>query len=110
MRPNASTPLDGHRVATDAVRFLRNYLVGLWAAGELNMADAEADRYAADVARFGESAGGDQAIVNLVHADIAASGGIVDGGVVAQRLRGFERSAARAIGGRNAVIVYPEAA
>ena len=110
MRPNAPTPRNGHRVATDAVRFLRNYLVGLWAAGKLNMADAEAGRYAADVARFGERTSGDQAIVNLVRADIAASGGMVDRELVVQRLRGFERSAARAIGDNDAVIVYPEAA
>ncbi len=109
-RPNGATPFYGHRVAADAVRYLRNYLLGLWAASELNLNDPEADRYAAEMARFGERASDDRAIVHLVRADIAAAGGNIDAEVVARRLLGFERSAVSAMHGRDAVIVYPAAA
>ena len=88
------------------VQFRRNYLLGRWAAKQLRLDDANADLYGLEVARFGEAAAGEDAVVDLVRADIAACDGDTCHAIIRRRLRQFTRQAAAEAGS----VAYGEAA
>ncbi len=52
----------------------RNKLLGLWAAGQLGKADAEADAYAKSVIMADFEEAGDDDVLRKIKADLAAGG------------------------------------
>lgn len=96
--PSTRTPV-GSPSEGGTVRFGRNYLLGLWAAGELRMSGRDARRYAAQIAHLGETAVNDEALVNTVRADIAAYGGDIGEPVVWRQLHRCAETAAREYAG-----------
>lgn len=80
--------------ASATAKFQQYYLLGLWAANELRMDDSDAAQYASEIARYGERTANDEAVVNVVRADIAAYNGDIGAPIIWKCLHRFgERSA-----------------
>ena len=86
------------RCGDDTVRFRRNYLLGRWAAQQQRLDGANADLYGLELARFGARAAGEDAVVNIVRADIAACDGETSHSIIRRRLQQFEQQAAAELG------------
>jgi hypothetical protein len=75
----------------------RNRLLGMWAARQMGLTDAEADAYAKDVIRSDFEEAGDHDVVRKVLGDLIAAGVDCDEDKVREALRNKEIDARRQI-------------
>ena len=64
----------------------RNKLLGLWAAGEMGLTEAEADAYAKDVVRADFEEAGDEDVIRKLLGDLTAAGKDIDDARIRQQL------------------------
>jgi hypothetical protein len=56
----------------------RNRLLGMWAAGQMGLSEAEADAYAKDVVRADFEEAGDEDVIRKVLGDLTSAGKVGD--------------------------------
>ena len=64
----------------------RNKLLGMWAAAQMGLSEAEADAYAKDVVRADFEEAGDEDVIRKVLGDLTSAGKDIDEGVIREQL------------------------
>jgi hypothetical protein len=64
----------------------RNKLLGMWAACEMGLSEAEADAYAKDVVRADFEEAGDEDVIRKVLGDLTSAGKDIDDSVIREQL------------------------
>jgi hypothetical protein len=80
------------------VRSRRRKLLGLWAAHELGLTDAEAESYAAELVSLGLHRGGDDEEIEHIARDFAKKGVTHDKACIALEATHCEREARKQLG------------
>ena len=75
----------------------RNKLLGLWAAHQMGLTDAEADAYAKDVIRADFEEAGDEDVIRKLLGDLTSAQVEIDEEAIAEALRNKEIEARRQI-------------
>jgi hypothetical protein len=75
----------------------RNRLLGMWAARQMGLSDAESESYAKDVVRADFEEGGDHDVVRKILGDLTNAGVECDEGQIDAALRNKEIEARRQI-------------
>lgn len=64
----------------------RNRLLGMWAAAEMGLSEAEADAYAKDVVRADFEEAGDEDVIRKVLGDLTSAGKDIEESVIREQL------------------------
>ncbi|HVF83440.1 MAG TPA: DUF1476 domain-containing protein [Sphingomicrobium sp.] len=73
----------------------RNKLLGMWAAREMGLSEAEADAYAKDVVRADFEEAGDEDVIRKVLGDLTSAGKDSDDSIIREQLAGLTIEAKR---------------